>query len=240
MIDGYINWLQNTLGDKYVVVSEEKNDFVPGKNVAILSEISGSNFKSSIAFTYQLSVLTNDVVNTMKELQEYTWIHNDEILTTPEFPYIKNVMSQPVNVSNFIQMNEEYAGTINITISLITALDLLDIESVTIDDELMNSTQTNISYATVTDTNRVNGEQLNETNINESSLQVQVIQPLRYGNLSTKILNIFFGAEDKNTDFHIVIKFTNGLEYDLNFKLSAGSQNNARAMLTTNSITFIH
>lgn len=240
MIDGYINWLQNTLGDKYVVVSEEKNDFVPGKNVAILSEISGTNYNNSIAFTYQLSVLTNDVVNTMKELQEYTWTHNDEILTTPEFPYIKNVMSQPVNVSNFIQMNEEYAGTINITISLMAALDLLDIESVTIDGELMNSTQTNVAYAAVTDTNRENGKQLNETNINESSLQVQVIQPLRYNNLSTKIINIFFGVEDKNVDFNIVIKYTNGMEYELNYKLLAGSQNNVRAALTTNSVTFIH
>lgn len=239
MIDGYINWLQNTLGNKYLVVEEEKVDYNTDKNIALLSEVSGVNYRSCIVFTYQLNVLTNDVVNTMKELQEYTWVHNDEVLTTPEFSYIKNVMTQPVNVSNFIELNENYVGTINITITLTASLNMVDIKEITIDNEVIDPTQVAIGYSTVTDTNRAYLSELNETDISESSLNIQIIQPMKYSDLSSKIRKIFFGELNKNTPFTITIQYSDNLTFVNDFKLLAGSQNAARASTTINSVTFI-
>ncbi len=239
MIDGYINWLQNALGNDYIVTNEEKTDYKTDKNVVILSEYSGTNFRKAISFTYQATVLTNNVEKTMKELQEFTWMHNDERISTPEFPYIRNLMQQPVNVSNFQEYNNQYIGTIIIAINLIASVSINDIKSITIDGELIDPTQSNLTYQTIQDTNRINGNELSTTDINESSLILQIVFPMDYSNLFVKSCKIMFGMLPKNEAFNVAIKLINNMEFTSEFKLASKAIACDRAALTIDSITLV-
>lgn len=241
MIDGYIKWLQTALGDKYNVASEEKTDYEDTKiNQVILSEYTGENYKTCIFFTYQAMVLTNNVKDTMKELQEFTFMHNDERIATEEFPYVRNLMQQPVNVSNFQAARDEYVGTITISITLIASISINDIREITIDGEYLNPTQVQISYQAVTDTNRVNGQELNETDINEASLTLQITYPMDYSNFFNKARDIMFGELEKNTPFNVRLVYTDGKTYELIFKMASKAINYERSAVTTNSITLMH
>lgn len=240
MINGYKEWLQTALGDKYLVVEEEKTDFVEDKNIAVLKEFSGVNFRTCIMFTYQLQVLTNNVEETMKDLQEKTWLLNDIKIQTNEFPFVKHLMSQPINNSNYLQMDTRYVGTISITITLMASLDLTDLKSIKIDNELIDPTTTTITYQTVKSTNRKNNEELSETNINESSLTLQITIPINNSDFYKKCRNIMFGKLKKNIVFNCELEFFDDEEkYNLDFKLDSKSFQYDRGSLTSATITLV-
>lgn len=239
MINGYKNWLQNALGDKYLIVEEEKTDFVENKNLAILKEFSGINYRSCIMFTYQLQILTNNVEETMSDLQEKTWMLNDIKLSTDEFPFIKHLMSQPVNNSNYLQISTDYVGTITITITLMASINLTDIKEFQIDNEIIDPTLITITYQTQSNTNRLNTEELSSTNINDSTLSFQVTFPIDNSSIYKKSRNIMFGALPKNTKFNFNIEFMDGEVYNYDFKMNSKAIQYDRNSLTTATITFI-
>lgn len=239
MINGYKNWLQNALGKDYLIVEEEKTDFVEDKNLAILKEFSGINYRSCIMFTYQLVILTNDVEKTMSELQEKTWMLNDIKLATDEFPFIKHLMSQPVNNSNYLQMSTDYVGTITITITLMASVNLTDIKHLQIDDEIIDPTLVTVTYQSQGSTNRTNDEELSTTNINNSTLNFQVTFPIDNSNVYKKSRDVMFGKLPKNTKFNFNIEFMDGEIYNYDFKMNSKAIQYDRSALTTATITFI-
>lgn len=239
MINGYKEYLQNVLGSKYLVVLEEKFDYNTDKNVAILSEFQGTNFKTCILLNYQLMVLTNEVEETMQELQRITWLQNEQRLSTSEFSYIKQLMTQPINQSNFMQIHNEYQGSISINITLIASFNLMDIKEFYIDNELQNPTTFNISYQTVPTNNRTNDEELNTTNINEANLQYQITMPMENNTFFKKCRSIMFGNLPKDTSFNIKIKYTDDYVFEDTFKLSSDSLAYERSALTNQTYTFL-
>ena len=242
MLKSYLNYLQNALGNQYIVVDEEKidADYDKNKNLTIVNEFSGTNYKSCILFTLQATVYTNNVKKTMQELRDFSWKYNDERLSTNVFPYIRQLITQPNNNSNFVQLKEEYIGTIAMTITLICSLKLTDVKSIYVDNELIDPNQVTITYQAIPDTQRNNYEELNSTNINETSLNIQVTYPVDNTNLYQKTRDIMFGMLPKNTDFVFKFEFTDNQVYEMNLKLMTKAINMERSTLTTNSVTFIH
>lgn len=239
MINGYIDYLQNALGNNYIVVSEEKTDYPLDKNLCVLSQFQGVNYKSCVLFTYQMTVYTNKVVETMNELMGFSWEQNDINLTTNEFPFIKQLMSQPINKTNFGQMKVEYLGTIDITITLICSITANDIKSIRFDGELIVPTQVTITYQSVPDNQRNNNEELNSTNINEANLQYQVVMPCDSSSLYSKATNIMFGVLPKNTSFEIELELNDSSKVNMSVKMTNSAINKERSTMTTISMTFM-
>lgn len=241
MIDGYKEWLQTVLGEKYRVVLEEEVDYNTSdiENLIILSQFSGTNFRTCVSLVYQLTCYAKNVKETMSDLQTKTWQLNEMIIATNEFPYIRHLMAQPVNNSNFININKNYAGVITITTTLICSLNLTDIESVVIDGEPINPTNATITYQTQVNNNRKNNEELNESNIDSANLNLQITMPIDKSNFYKKARNVMFGAISKNTTFKIKITYVDGFVYESNFKLSSEGIQFERASLTTATITLI-
>lgn len=242
MLKSYLEYLQNVLGNKYIVVDEEKidADYDKNKNLVIVSEFSGTNYKTSIVFTLQFTCFTNNVKETMQELRDFSWKYNDERLSTNIFPYIRQLITQPNNNSNFSQLKDEYIGTIAMTISLICSIQLTDIEHVIIDNEIIDPNTVSITYQAIPDTQRDNDEELNSTNINEASLNIQVSFPADKTHLYRTVRNIMFGIIAKNKTFDLKVKFTDDLEYTTTIKLINTAINTERSSLTIASATFTH
>ena len=184
-------------------------------------------------------VLTNEVEETMQELQRITWLQNEQRLSTSEFSYIKQLMTQPINQSNFMQIHNEYQGSISINITLIASFNLMDIKEFYIDNELQNPTTFNIVYQTVPTNNRTNDEELNTTNINEANLQYQITMPIDNTTFFQKCRSIMFGNLPKDTSFNIKIKYTDDYVFEDNFKLSSNSLAYERSALTNQTYTFL-
>lgn len=243
MIDSYKQWLQQSLGQHYKVEIEEEIDYnnitKDTKNLVILNNFSGNNFKSAIVFTYQLIVFTKDVKQTMNELQMFSWMHNEEIIETNTFPFIRQQMAQPINNTNFMSVLDGYVGVITMTVTLLASVDLTDIKSVKIDDEEINPTQLIITYQTVNTSNRKNNEELNRTNIGEANLNLQITQPINTTNFYKKTRNIMFGKISKVTEFDIEIEFMDGFISKDKYKISSDSLSFDRSALTSTSITFV-
>ncbi len=242
MLKSYLDYLQNILGNQYIVVDEEKIDanYDKNKNLTIVNQFSGINYKTCVLYSLQATVYTNDIPKTMQELREFSWKYNDERLQTNVFPYIRQLITQPINNSNFAQLKEEYIGTITLSITLICAIRLTDVKGIYFDNELIDPNQVTITYQATPDTQRNNYEELNSTNINETSLNIQITYPVDNTELYKKTRDIMFGILPKNTDFNFKIEFTDNQVYETTLKLMTKAINLERSSLTTNSVTFIH
>ena len=235
MLNSYINYLQNALGNKYYVTQEEKTDY-PDKNLCLLSQFQGVNYRNAILFTYQMTVFTNNVEKTMNELINFTWEQNEMTLTTQEFSYIKQLMSQPINKTNFGQMHTEYLGTIDVTITLICSSSVSELKSIKIDDEIVEPTQVTISYQSSLDNQRNNNEEINSTIVNESSLNMQLTFPTNSSNLFVKARNVMFGILSKNTKFIVNLEFQDGFTTEIEMVMPSNALSLERSTLTTCTI----
>lgn len=235
MINGYINYLQNALGNKYYVTQEEKTDY-PDKNLCLLSQFQGVNYRNAILFTYQMTVFTNNVEETMNELMTFSWEQNELVLSTNDFSYIKQLMSQPINKTNFGQMHTEYLGTIDITITLVCSTTVSDIKEIKIDNEIIEPTQATITYQSVIDNQRNNNEEINSTIINESSLNMQVTFPINNSNTYLKARNVMFGILPKNTKFNVSLEFADGFRTKIEMVMPSNALSLERSTLTTCTI----
>lgn len=235
----YIEYLQNQLGSNYAVYSEVKQDADTSKNVAILTLISGTNYSNSIVETYSLQILTNEVVDAMDHLRNFTFLQNEKYIKINGFDSTKQLMNQPVNMSNFMMLDENYKGTIQINITLIYSLNSSDIKEVTIDGEKIDIPQFTISYQTEVDNQKISGSNLNKSNITKGNLLFSINKPSDYSSLTSKLHQIVYGMISGNTDFNLVIKYTNNEEYSLNVKLQSLSFNSEKSTTPMDSITLI-
>lgn len=242
MLKSYLDYLQNILGNQYIVVDEEKIDanYDKNKNLTIVNQFAGTNYKTCVLYTLQATVYTNNVPKTMQELRNFSWKYNDQRLSTDVFPYIRQLITQPINNSNFGQLKEEYIGTITLSITLICAIRLTDIKAIYFDDESIDPNQVAITYQATPDTQRNNFEVLNSTNMNEASLTLQVIFPADNTYLYQKTRSIMFGILPTNTEFKVKIEFTDMDNVEFTVKLYTNAINGDRASLTTTSLTFMH
>lgn len=240
MLESYINRLQTNLGNDYFVCQEEKIDYNTGKNIVLVKNVNSQNYISCIQFGLQLEFYTNNVEETMNELMIWTWEQNEKKFALDEFPYVRQLMASPINNSNFIQVHENYIGTIVVGVTLLAGFNILDIKEAYIDNELIDPNQLNISYNTTPDTQRNNAEELNSTLINESSLQVQITLPNDSVNFMKKVRSIMFGKINKNTDFILKIIYTDDEEFEIALKKANSSTNMQRGTLTASTVTLIH
>lgn len=240
MLESYINRLQTNLGNDYFVCQEEKIDYNTGKDIVLVKNVNSQNYISCIQFGLQLEFYTNNVEKTMNKLMTWTWEQNEKKFALDEFPYVRQLMASPINNSNFIQVHENYIGTIVVGVTLLAGFNILDIKEIYIDNELFDPNQLNISYNTRPDTQRNNAEELNSTLINESSLQVQITLPNDSVNFVKKVRSIMFGKISKNTDFILKIVYTDDEEFEIALKKANSSTNMQRGTLTASTVTLIH
>lgn len=240
MLESYIKRLQTNLGNDYFVCQEEKIDYNTGKDIVLVKNVNPQNYISCIQFGLQLEFYTNNVEETMNKLMIWTWEQNEKKFALDEFPYVKQLMASPINNSNFIQVHENYIGTIVVGVTLLAGFRILDIKEIYIDNELIDPNQLNISYNTKPDTQRNNAEELNSTLINESSLQVQITLPNDSVNFVKKVRSIMFGKISKNTDFILKIVYTDDEEFEIALKKANSSTNMQRGTLTASTVTLIH
>lgn len=240
MLKDYVERLKVNLGDKYYVTDEEQIDYPVGKIVCIVSNYNSINYRSSIEFQLQLQFLTNTIKETMNELSVWSWENNDTSFALSNYAYVKQLITQPNNNSNFVQTRSEYIGTIIVNVTLLASFNLTDVKELYIDGEVVNPNQFTFSYNTIPDNQRNNNEELNSTLINESNLQCQIVFPLDNTNFMKKLRSIMFGKLSKNTIFTIKIIYIDEEEFELDFRLSSESLNIQRGTLTTKSATLIH
>lgn len=240
MLESYIKRLQTNLGNDYFVCQEEKIDYNTGKDIVLVKNVNSQNYISCIQFGLQLEFYTNNVEETMNKLMIWTWEQNEKKFALDEFPYVRQLMASPINNSNFIQVHENYIGTIVVGVTLLAGFRILDIKEIYIDNELIDPNQLNISYNTKPDTQRNNAEELNSTLINESSLQVQITLPNDSVNFVKKVRSIMFGKISKNTDFILKIVYTDDEEFEIALKKANSSTNMQRGTLTASTVTLIH
>lgn len=239
-LDNFKERMQNSLGDEWLICKEEKVDYNSKKKLAIIKNYQSTNYKSSILFNLSIEVLTNQVEQTMDELINWTWEQNETKFALEPFNYVRQLVTQPANNSNFVQAHTNYIGTLVFNITLIASVNLLDIKTIYIDNELIDPTQISISYNTKPNNQRNNNEELNSSTINESNIQLQVVYPNDNTNFAKKVRNIEWGILNKNTDFNISITYTDDVNYNLTFKLSSMAENAQRGVLTTTTATLIH
>ena len=240
MLTSYINRLQTIFGGKFSVFDEERIDWNTGNDICLVKNYQSTNYISSIQFGLQLEFYTNDVSETMKYLSIWTWEQHNQAFSLDGFPYVKQYVSQPVNNSNFIQVHENYIGTIVVNVTLMASFNLIDIKEAYVDNELFDPNQITFSYNTTTNNQRNNVEELNSSTINESNLQCQIVFPCDNTNFMRKARSIMFGQLNKNANFVIKVVFTDDVEYELDFRMSNKSFNKQAGVLSTNSITLIH
>lgn len=240
MLESYVKRLQTIFENRFLVFEEEKIDYNTGKDICLVKNYSSINYKSCIQFGLQLEFYTNDIPKTMKELSLWSWEQNETSFAIENYPYVKQLVTQPVNNSNFIQVHENYIGTIVLTVTLLASFNLTDVKEIYIDNELFNPNQITLSYNTTPDNQRNNTEELNSTIINESNLQCQVVFPCDNTNFMKKVRSIMFGKINKNSDFVVKLIYTDDEEYELSFKLINESLNAQRGVLTTTSVTLMH
>lgn len=236
MINEFLTYIQNTLGDKYLIVSEEKNDYT-GKNLGILSEYQGINYKAAIVYTYQLSVYTNKVEETMNELQAWAFQNNDIWIQTEEFASVKVLMAAPVNISNFDNLRDDYVGCITINITLIATESAVDIDYIEIDNVLMACTKYDIAYST--DVSNVNKSQqeLNETNVSRATLIHQFTIPAT-NNSTNMFRSHLYGHTNKNKSYSVSIYFTDGVVEEISCKIRDVSYSSERGALPLYVVSF--
>lgn len=240
MLESYIKRLQTNLGNDYFVCQEEKIDYNTGKDIVLVKNVNSQNFISCIQFGLQLEFYTNKVEETMNKLMIWTWEQNEKKFALDEFPYVRQLMASPINNSNFIQVHENYIGTIVVGVTLLAGFRILDIKEIYIDNELIDPNQLTISYNAITDNQRNNSEELNSTLINESNLQVQVTLPNDAENFVKKVRSIMFGKISKNVDFNLKIVYTDDEEFEIALKKASSSTALQRGALTSTSVTLIH
>lgn len=240
MLESYIKRLQTNLGDDYYVCQEEKIDYNTGKDIVLVKNTNSTNHKSCIEFGLQLEIYTNNIPESIKKFSVWSWEEYETIFSLDGFGYVRQWTQQPVNNSNFIQVHENYIGTLVIGVTLLAGFNLIDIKEVYVDNEFFDPNQIVFSYNATTDNQRNNAEELNSTLINESNLQCQVVFPSDNLNFNKKVRSIIFGMLSKNTDFNIKIVWTDGVEIETTYKMSSASINKQRGVLTTDSITLIH
>lgn len=240
MLEEYIGYLQNSLGNEFLVCEEEKVDYDTDKILCIVKNISSANYRDSVHFVVQLEFLTQNVVATMQRLTEWSWEQNEQQISFSSFNFCKQVVSQPVNNSNFVQLHENYIGTIQIGINLIASFNGLDFKAMYIDGELFSPLQIEVAYGTTPDTQRNNKEELNSTNINESTLQIAITNVFNATKLFKKVREISFGKSPKNVDFEVKIVWTDEEETTTKFKLLSSSFSSERSALPSTTITLIH
>ena len=240
MLKNYIERLKNTLNDNFYVTDEEQISYPEGKHVCIVKNYNSVNFKSCIQFGLQLQFLTNNVREIMNYLSVWSWEQNENKYSLNNFPYVRQLVSQPINNSNFVQMRSEYIGTIIVTVTLLASFNLTDFKEVYIDNELIDPNTLTINYTATPNNNRKNDEELNTTLINESNLQLQITIPNDNTNFMKKATSIMFGKLSKNTDFVLKLIDTNDQEIEMIFKMSNSSTQMQRGALTTTTITLMH
>lgn len=240
MLTSFKKRLETTLEGKFLVFEEEKIDYNTGHNICLIKNYNSTNYKSSILFNLQLEFYTNNIPETMSYLSSWSWEQNETSYALDDFPYVKQLVSQPINNSNFIEVHENYIGTIVLNVTLIASFNLIDIKEIYIDNELFDPNQLIITYASTPNTQRNNQEELNNTIIEESSLNIQVVFPCDNTNFAKKVRSIMFGKISKNTDFVIKFVYTDDEEFEINTKMFNKTINKQRGILTTDSVTLVH
>lgn len=230
--------LKNSLGDNYLIVSEEKRDYNFGGNVGVLSEYSGENYSSAFVYNYQLAVYTYNVVNTMQEMDVVAHELNNQVTQTKDFKFVKLLVSAPTNVTNFQITRNDYTGVISLTIQVIAAKGADEVAYIEIDGTAYMCTRVYITYQAEVNSVNTQGANLNDTQIGRASVSIQAIIPAVETMQALK--DHIFGITSKNTTYPINIVYSDGSEIEINAKIKDIAHSSERGSLPIYTVTFFY
>lgn len=245
MLEEYVKYLQQALtavDTNILVCEEDKVDYDTNQNICIVRQVGATNYVESAVFEMQLEFLAKqeDRFKLMADVMMWSITQNQRKFKLGGFDYCKQIVGQPTVSSNFVQMQDEYVSVFQLGITLIASFNGIEIQEIYIDNEAFNPIQIMLSYSTNPDTQRSNFEEINSTNINESSLQISLTNIIPSSKFSKKIRDIMFGKLSKNEDFNVKIIWTDDAEYEMTFKLLSNGLASERSAFPSNTIVLIH
>lgn len=234
-----IKVLENLFGDKYLFVKEEKRDYDFDGNVGVLSEYSGENYSSAFVYNYQLSVYTNNVEETMQEMDIYAHQLNDTIFQTKDFQFVKLLVGAPTNITNFQITRNDYTGVISLSIQALAAKGAEEVRYIEIDGVAYMTTRVMITYQS--ELSSVNGqnEKLNDSQIGRATLLIQCTIPA-VESMTLLKNHMFDNTVSKNRPYDLNIVWSDGTETPINVKIKDIAHSSERGALPLYTVTFTY
>lgn len=136
--------------------------------------------------------------------------------------FTKHRYSTPVVLANFEEVGIGYRSQLYFTGSIIVMNDVIDVNSLEIDDVATETLGFNLSYQMTTNSQQRANEPLATSVKSSATFSISLTIPLIETALTTKVVSIMNGASgyDGNNDFKIEFLLA-GISFNLNMKLTS-------------------
>jgi len=235
----YRNYLQSLLGPD-IVVTDELNFDYNGEGIAVVIKyLTGNHFQDSTIIPIQLSVYTDDVVSTKALLDTFTK-QNSNTSFIDNFVYVKQIYSTPIVLASFQDAGANYMSQFVVSGTLIVSENISDIKEVFIDGVSYFTTTRLLTYVGQPDNQRRSNQFLNGTFIKFGMLKLSMNLIHKASPLTDKIRKILIGQLDIDTEFDIVLVYTeNDIEETYTMKLDSTNINSENQALPIMTVSFI-
>ena len=218
----YKTYLETKL-TKYTVSNELKFDYNGvDTHVLIKNRGGGQNFLDSQILPIQLLVYTFDVEEVIDTLNDFVK-ENSGTRFTQNLEYVRQYYETPVVISSGQGGGANHYSMVSLLGQLIVSNNISDIKKVEIDSEEYFTTQRNLSYVTIYDTQAGNGK-IGDTDVISSMNKFVCSMENKNNALSIKVSAIRQGNIDNNNTFEIKLTYTDNDRVEIyNMKLTSAT-----------------
>ena len=177
--------------------------------------------------------MTKDILDTF--VNTYNWTSQLNGTT-----YVKQQYTSPVVLSNFNEVSYGYRSVFYITGTLYVMEEVVDIDTLEIDDVVYKPLSFGFAYQMSGNTQAVGNSYLAETVKSIATFTITLSVPLLNDTLCTKVREIMNGTQSGNTNFKFEITFTTGTaNIELNMKLTNAQLNTAPNQAPSLNLSFM-
>lgn len=235
----YLSHLQSIFGNQATITEELSYQYDGEGILIIIKYLSGNNYRESTVQPIQLAVYTNDVPTTRTLLDTFAKTYNNTPYTDG-LDYIQQIYSTPLVLTTFQPTGVNYTSQLIVSGTLIISSNVSDINSVSIDGVVYETTSRIITYVAMPNSKRDSTKTLNQSRMSYASLKFNCTLINKSNVLNTKIRNIRTGALAIDTPFTIVLTFTdNDVTETYSMRLDSHTVNSENQILPTLALSFI-
>lgn len=232
----YLSYLQSIF-TAYTVIEETDLNY-DGDTVIVLKYLGGGQqYQDSTIQPIQIIAYTNNVKTMYDYLSSFSSTYSNTQFTQ-DLEYVRQSFSTPVVLNKLQGIGDNWNSEILLNGTLVISTNLSDIKTVKIDGYEYFTTQRDLVYNTLQDSQPNDDDYIAQTDIKGSLLQFTVSMENKNNNICKKARRIRQGTLDSNTDFTIVLTFTdNDVTETYTMKLHSFtlSSNNAGSPIITMS-----
>lgn len=236
----YLNFIKEALGEHFDHIVEEVgyigNNREP--NTLTIRRFVGTNYKSSTVVPIQLEIITDDVHEKMKLLEDFAKQFTTVTISSG-LDYIKQNYATPRLDQAFIDGGHELLNIISLNGTLVITSDIEDIEKIIIDGEEIYFDNVEESYVALTDSPKSVESWLHGTVVRGGINKIIITSLAQNTMLSSKIKSIKKGASG-NVKFEVEIHEKNNgdvMKYTMTLDSMTKISNSANIPFVTMSFT---